>query len=162
MTPSSSKATSSTRCRSRTSAPLAAACRSRRWSNVARGTCQVCGARTSGRDGEVGVAFDAAVARHERRAPLLRKARLPDQIVGADRVEHVVDRRQQRLADVEAREPIALEEDDPMSRSREPGGRRRTGGAAAGDDHVAVEGHGPLVCHRTRTILAGYTELALG
>ena len=40
-----------------------------------------------GRDREVGVAFDAAVARHERRAPFLREAGLADEIVGADRGE---------------------------------------------------------------------------
>ena len=32
--------------------------------------------RHLGRDGEVGVSLDAAVGRHERRAPFLRKARL--------------------------------------------------------------------------------------
>ena len=48
VTPSSSKVTFRTRCCSWTSAPLAAACRSRRSSKVARGTCHVWGARTSG------------------------------------------------------------------------------------------------------------------
>ena len=90
-------------------------------------------------DAEVGMAFDRTVAGHERRAPFLGKASLPHQVVSADRAEHVVDGREQRFADVEPREPFALEKDHPMSRSREPGGRRRTSGAAADDDHLAVE-----------------------
>ena len=48
---------------------------------------------------------------------------------------------------MEAREPIAFDEDDAMSGSRQPGSRRRTGGAAAGDDHVTVERHDVVVCH---------------
>src|SRR3712207_8022254 len=40
------------------------------------------------------------------------------------RSEHVVDRRQQRLADVEARKLIPLEQDHTSSRTRQPVGRR--------------------------------------
>jgi hypothetical protein len=88
---------------------------------------------------EVRVALGPTIAGHERRAPFLGKTGLPDEIVGADRRDHVVDRREQRLADVESREPIAFEKNDAMSRSREPGGRRRTGRTAADDDHLTVE-----------------------
>ena len=69
---------------------------------------------------EIEVALDAAVGGHERRAPFLREAGLAHEPVGADRHQHVVHRREERLADVKAWKLIALDEHDFVSGAREP------------------------------------------
>ena len=137
--PASSKATSRTRWPCRTSAPLAAACSSSSVSMRSRGTCHVCGAGTSFEMAKSAKRSTPAVRRHERRAPFLREARGADAIGDADGVEHVVDRRQQRLADVEARKAIALEQHDRAAGPGERGRRRRARRPAANHDHIAIE-----------------------
>ena len=96
--------------------------------------------RDPGRDAEVGVPFDPGVRGHERGAPLLREPGLPDEIVRADRGEHVVDRRQERFANVEARELVPFEERHAPPGPREPRGGRGPRRPAADDEDIAVEG----------------------
>ena len=71
--------------------------------------------RDARRDAKVGVSLGPSVAEHERGAPFLRKPRLPDERVGANRRQRVVDRREQRLADVEAWKTVALEQLDGVA-----------------------------------------------
>src|SRR6185436_2628515 len=84
-------------------------------------------------------ALDAAVRRDEARAPLLREPGGADAIGHADRLEYVVHRRQQRLADVEAREAIALEQHDLPAGAGERGRGGRARRPAANHDHIAIE-----------------------
>src|SRR5258707_12878379 len=66
---------------------------------------------------------------------------------------------------MKAGETIALEQDDPMSRSRKPRRRHRAGWTAAGDDHVAVVGHGdvlPELWDRSSLLLRSFLCAAAG
>ena len=138
VTPSASKSASSTRRPSRTSAPQAAACRRSSSSNCARGTCHVCGARTSG---------ELAKSANRSRAPSAVPNVAPHftgypwdrtRSWASDLVERVVHRGEQRLADVKAREAVALEQDDPTTGPGQPAGRRRPGGPAPDHHHVEL------------------------
>ena len=76
VTPGGSKAASSTRCSSRTSAPDAAACRSSSSSNSARGTCHVWGARTSRDAAKSAKPLDGTVGGEEARPHFAGNPRL--------------------------------------------------------------------------------------
>ena len=67
---------------------------------------------------------------------LAEEAVLLDCRRGADRIEDRQGGRQQRFADVVAREPLALEEDDPVARVGEHRRRHGSRGASADDCHV--------------------------
>src|SRR5262249_15952613 len=56
----------------------------------------------------------------------------------ANRAKDVVDGRQQRFADVKAREPITFEQDNAASRPCEECRRGRSGGSPSADQDVAV------------------------
>ena len=92
---------------------------------------------------EVREAFRATVGRDEGGAPLAGEAGLADAILEADGGEDVVDRGQQRFADVEAREPVAFEQHDRVPRAGERGSRRGARGTPSDHDHITVEPHGP-------------------
>ena len=61
------------------------------------------GLRHLGRDREVGKPLSATVGTHECRAPLRHEAGITNQIGGPDGLDHIVDGRQQRLANMKAR-----------------------------------------------------------
>ena len=135
--PSPSKTTSSTRWPSRTSAPEAAACRSKSSSNSARGTCQVCGVRTSG-------ATEKSAKRSKVPSPVPKVAphlagnpRRAHEIRRADLFQDLVHRREQRFAHVKARESVALQEDHAPARAGQAARRRGAGGPTA--DHGDIE-----------------------
>ncbi len=75
-------------------------------------------------NGEVGEPLDRAVGRHEGRPPLGRKRLRAHEVVGANFLEHVVHRGQERFADVKARKAVTLEQDDTAARPRETTGGR--------------------------------------
>ena len=66
-------------------------------------------------------------------------------------LQHPVGFRDQRLADVEARKVLALEQLDLVAALRDQRRDRRTGRTAADDDHVGIgsnrSGHAPLFLH---------------
>jgi hypothetical protein len=66
-----------------------------------------------------------------------------DLLTHAEAIEEGEARGQQRLADVEPGEPLALEADDVESRPRQEGGGGRPGRTAAHDGDVAPGRHGP-------------------
>ena len=99
---------------------------------------------------KIGVPLVLPVGTAEARAPLLDEAGRRDRVACAEGVEDFVGPRQLRFADVEAREPLALQHDDAPA----PLGQGRGGGGAAGPPadhrHVVVPppprtAHG---CHR--------------
>ena len=124
------------------------------------------GMRHFTRHGEVGEALDAAVGRHEGRAPLAGKGRGLHRRVGPDRRHHLVDGGEQRLADVESGEGVALEQDDAAPGPGQRRGGRRSGRSAAHDDHVAIEAHAArrIVCKGSDRIpvAAMFTSMASG
>src|SRR6185295_13094877 len=95
-----------------------------------------------GRNGEVGVALRAAVARAEDRSPLAGEPRGRHLVAQAELLEGLVAGGEERLADVEAREAVAFEE----SHAPSPAGEHRSGarprGAAADDGDFVVVGWG--------------------
>src|SRR6187397_1943267 len=82
-----------------------------------------------------------AVRGHERRAPLLRKLRGANEFARTDRLEDVIDRGQQRLADVKTGEGIALEDHDRAAVSRQRRSGSGPGRSTTDDDDVTVEAH---------------------
>jgi hypothetical protein len=93
-----------------------------------------------GRGREVGVALHAAVARAEAGAPLAGEPRGHHLAAAPELLEEFVAGGEQRLADVEARKAVALEDRHPPP----PAGEHRRGagarGAAADDGDVVVVG----------------------
>ena len=74
---------------------------------------------------------------------LAREAGVAHEIGGANRVEHVVHRGQQRLADVEARKAVALEEDHrAVRRVASHAAAVDPAGPPPIDDDIAIEAHG--------------------
>ena len=82
---------------------------------------------------EVGVLGRAAVVRREARAPLVDEARLQDEVLAAERAEDLVAPGELALADVEARERLALQEQHTVTLACEL--RRRGGAARPSADH---------------------------
>src|SRR5262249_5573639 len=99
---------------------------------------------------EVGVPLVRPVRAAKARAPLLDKAGRRDRVAHAEGMEDLVGPRQLRFADVEAREPLALQHDDAPPAE---GQRRGPSGAprpTADHRHVVIpptsrSAHG---CHR--------------
>ena len=71
--------------------------------------------------------------------PIFRKTGGAHDLVGADRGDHVIDRGEQRLADVKSRKAVAFQQLHAVTLARQPGCGGRAGRAAADDDHLAVE-----------------------
>ena len=70
--------------------------------------------------GEVSEPFEGTVGGEEGRPPLRREPAAAHQALGPDGLERVVHRGEERLADVKAREAVALEQHHPPTGAREP------------------------------------------
>ncbi len=105
---------------------------------VERGPRDLVGLRDRGLDrrGEIHVGSGRPVDLREARAPLLHEAGLGHRVVGPEGLQHPVDPRQLRLADVEAGEAIALEQQHAPAASGERGGHAGAAGAPADHRHV--------------------------
>jgi hypothetical protein len=78
-----------------------------------------------------------AVGRAQLRAALLHEAGGVQPFADAELAEHGVAERQQRLADVEAREGLRFDDDAAQARARRRRRRRAARRAGADDEHVA-------------------------
>jgi hypothetical protein len=91
------------------------------------------GGRRLHRAREIGVLGRPAVVRREARAPLVDEAGLQDEVLAAERAEDLVAPGELALADVEARERLALQEQHTVTLACEL--RRRGGAARTSPDH---------------------------
>ena len=91
------------------------------------------------REGKVNEAVHRPVGSDEGRPPFARKTGVAHDLGGTNLVDDVVDRGEQRLADVEPRKGIALEDDHPASGACQRRGRRGACRPAANDDDIAIE-----------------------
>jgi hypothetical protein len=96
-------------------------------------------ARDLRRRGEVDRPAAAAVVRRKARAPLLGEAGGADARLEAELEEGLVGGGEQRLADVEAGEAVALEQHHPVAAVGQGDRGGAAGRAAAGDGEVEVE-----------------------
>ena len=154
VTPSASKAASRKRCSSRTVTPHRAAWRRRISSNRSRRTWNVCGVGVSTATWKSAYCSVPPSGATEAGAPLPDESGRRDRLVRAERPEDLVAPRELRFADVEAGEPLSLQQDDAPPAPRQRGGRAGAARPPAHDSHIEI----PSVARHADRVQRGWRK----